>query len=158
MEIADIVSLKNTLGSEWEIVKMTEEERQALVITADENYAHARDHEHLRAQVTSILVAASFVLVGLALDNLTAEKLIYMSCILILLGILNILLVFTHTNRFKMHVDVARQAKSRLAEVSITSGVSKKFSLTALWYVLASTPVVSGLGLLAMYIIQKFYA
>lgn len=137
---------------------MTEEERQALVITADENYAHARDHEHLRAQVTSILVAACFVLVGFALDKMTAENQIYMSCILILLGILNILLVFTHTNRFKMHVDIARQAKARLAEVSITSNVSKKISLTALWYILASTPIVSGLGLLAMRIIQKCYA
>lgn len=124
---------------------------EALVLTAEENYAHARDHEYLRAQVTAILVAASFVLIGLALDKgIGGAKLIYVAIIAILIGVLNVFVVVIHNNRFDRHVSIARNAKEQIANVTVGTDVSKYLSLSTAWLLVASLPIFSGLGLFVL--------
>lgn len=128
---------------------MNESEIQALIITAEENYAHARDHEHLRAQVTAILVSAAFVLIGLAIDKLEGPMLYFVSALAIIIGLLNIELIKLHTNRFDRHVDIARQAKAKLegqsAVTSITPSIKKIGSLENVWLLVATLPVIAGI-------------
>lgn len=128
---------------------MEENEIQALTLTAEENYAHARDHEHLRAQITSILVAASFVLTGLSLDKDVLEINKYFAAALnVAIGILNIHLITIHSNRFDLHVDVARQAKKILDSNGKTKGIrptiEKRGNLKAAWILVASLPIIIG--------------
>jgi positive regulator of sigma E activity len=128
---------------------MDENTRQVLVLTAEENYAHARDHEHLRAEVTAILVAAAFVLLGLALDkDLQGATLVYVSALVVIIGVLNVMLVVIHNNRFEWHVSIARAAKDQLGSVDAVSTVTKKLNLAAAWLVVASLPIVAGVWFL----------
>ncbi|MEM7130451.1 MAG: hypothetical protein AAF702_29265 [Chloroflexota bacterium] len=93
---------------------------QLLTLTAEENYAHARDHEHLRAQITSILVAAGFILIALTFDkNLSITQLLFIVLIVFVVSAVNLRLVQLHTNRFKMHVAVADQAQEKIAEMVV---------------------------------------
>ena len=125
-----------------------ETDLQALVLIAEENYAHARDHEHLRAQVTSTLVAAAFVLIGLAIgSNLHGAKLVYVAVLSISIGLLNVVLVLIHNNRFDRHVSIARDARRRISSVEAEASVSKLFSLSAEWRLEACLPVLAGVGL-----------
>lgn len=125
-----------------------ETDLQALVLIAEENYAHARDHEHLRAQVTSTLVAAAFVLIGLAIgSNLHGAKLVYVAVLSISIGLLNVVLVLIHNNRFDRHVSIARDARRRISSVEAEASVSKLFSLSAAWLLVACLPVLAGVGL-----------
>lgn len=131
------------------MTEMSDRELAALQMIAEENYAHARDHENLRAQVTAILVAAAFVLVGLALDKgAIGVKLIFAAIFAILIGVLNIVLVFIHNNRFDMHVSVAENARKKIADLHAPREVKKKWSLYKAWLVVASLPILAGLGLL----------
>lgn len=120
-----------------------------LLLTAEENYAHARDHEHLRAQVTSILVAASFVLIGLALDNgAQANRLYFAAVAAIALSFLNIMVVVAHTNRFQRHVEIARSAKRQLQHHVVADATTPKmYSLSTLWVAIAASPGIAGLAL-----------
>jgi hypothetical protein len=121
---------------------------QAHALTAEENYAHARDHENLRAQVTSTLVAASFVVIGLALDKSADDKRLYFVAIVtILLSTLNVLVVLAHNNRFDRHVDIARLAKEKLGESDFDSPKGKLFSLSGLWIVVAASPGFAGIAI-----------
>ena len=133
---------------------MNESEIQALIITAEENYAHARDHEHLRAQVTAILVSAAFVLIGLAIDKLEGLILYFVSALAIVIGLLNIRLIKLHTNRFDRHVDIARQAKAKLegqsAVTNITPSIEKIGSLENTWLLVATLPVIAGITLVLL--------
>lgn len=131
---------------------MNDEERRlkAQEITAIENYAHARDHESLRAQVTAILVAAAFVLIGLALDKLSGTRLIYVSVAAIVIGSLNIWLVILHNNRFDRHVAIAREAKSQISVVEAGTNLRKFGNLGASWLLVAALPVMAGLALLIL--------
>ncbi len=123
-------------------------ELQVLMLAAEENYAHARDHENLRAQVTATLVAAAFVLIGLAIDKvLVGPKLVFVAGSAILIGLLNLMIVRIHNNRFDRHVSIARNARQRIAEVNIESDVPKKMSLSRAWQVVASLPIGAGIGL-----------
>jgi hypothetical protein len=62
-------------------------ELQVFMLAAEENYAHARDHESLRAQVTATLVAAAFVLIGLAIDKgVVGPKLVFVTGSAVLSG------------------------------------------------------------------------
>jgi len=133
------------------MAERSEGELEALLLTAEENYAHARDHEHLRAQVTATLVAAAFVLVGLALDKgVVGAKLVYVAVLAILIGVLNILVVVIHNNRFERHVSIARNAKRKVTTLEVGTDIPKRFSLSATWLVVASLPAVAGVGLLAI--------
>ena len=86
-----------------------------LLLTAEENYGH----EHLRAQVTSILVAASFVLIGLALDKGAQVNRLYFAAVAaIALSILNTMVVVAHTYRFQRHVEIARSVREAAASTS----------------------------------------
>jgi hypothetical protein len=125
-----------------------ERELDALRLTAEENYAHARDHESLRAQVTSMLVAAAFVLIGLAIDNVEGVKRYYVAALVILIGVLNLLVIYIHDNRFDRHVSIARNAKSKISRVEVVADVPKKLSLSAAWQLVASLPIAAGIGLL----------
>ena len=90
----------------------------AWTITAEENYAHARDREHLRAQITAILVAAAFVLIGLTLDkDGSSSTCVYVAFSAMLIGSLNIYLVKIHNNRLERHVEIARNAKSKISDL-----------------------------------------
>ena len=127
----------------------TDVDREVLILIAEENYAHARDHEHLRAQVTAILVAAAFVLIGLAIGkDLDRRELRYVAALSILIGLLNVVLVVIHNNRFDLHVSIARDARHRISAVEAETKISKRFSLSAAWQLVASLPVLAGLGLL----------
>jgi hypothetical protein len=124
-------------------------ELQVLMLAAEENYAHARDHESLRAQVTATLVAAAFVLIGLAIDKgVVGPKLVFVAGSAVLIGILNLMIVRIHNNRFDFHVSIARNARQRIAEVKIESDIPKKMSLSAAWQVVAALPIAAGIGLL----------
>ena len=125
---------------------------QAWAITAEENYSHARDHEHLRAQITAILVAAAFVLIGLAIDKQSANStLVYIAISAIAIGIINVHLVRIHNNRFDRHVEIARNAKSQIATLKeYKPTLEKKFSLSAAWIIVASLPIIAGTGLIAL--------
>jgi hypothetical protein len=128
---------------------LEENKREVLRLIAEENYAHARDHEQLRAQLTSTLVAAAFVLIGLVVGNqVHGPASIYASALVMLLGLLNIALVVIHNNRFDMHVSIARTARAQLHDVEIASGVQKRWSLSVAWLIVASFPVFAGIGLL----------
>jgi len=122
---------------------------EALILTVEENYAHARDHEHLRAQVTAILVAAAFVLIGLTIDTqLSGIRITYVAVMAILIGVLNVIVVLIHNNRFNRHVAIARYAKQQIATVEVDTDVPKFLSLAIAWVVVASLPIVAGIGLL----------
>lgn len=125
---------------------------QAWIITAEENYAHARDHEHLRAQITAILVAAAFVLIGFAIDKKsTNSTLVYVGIFSILIGVLNVYLVRIHNNRFNRHVEIARNAKSKIAVLDdFEPMLEKKYSLSNAWVIVASLPIIAGLGLIVL--------
>ena len=70
---------------------------QLLTLTAEENYAHARDHEYLRAQITSILVAASFLLIGPVLGkDFSHHQLIFVILIVFVVSALNLRLGITY--------------------------------------------------------------
>lgn len=127
----------------------------AWTITAEENYAHARDHEHLRAQITAILVAAAFVLIGLTIDkDVSSSTCVYVALFSILIGSLNIYLVKIHNNRFDRHVEIARNAKSKIADLEHFEPHTKKtYSLGNAWIIVASLPIGAGLGLF----ILKFF-
>lgn len=128
-------------------------DKQALNLIAQENYAHARDHEHLRAQITSILVAGSFVLTGLlGQDNIDLHLKVAGCIICILMGVLNFLIVLMHNNRFERHVDIARQARNQISEVKIETKIPKFGSLNTTWLVVASLPAFSGLAFLIILI------
>ena len=45
------------------------DQAQLLIEYGNEHYAHARDHEHLRGQITAILSASAFILIGIAFDH-----------------------------------------------------------------------------------------
>lgn len=130
---------------------MSEARQQALLLTAEENYAHARDHEHLRAQITSILVGASFVLLGLAVSGqIKPHAILFSSAISILIGILNVWLVILHNNRFDRHVDIARKAKHLLTgdeSLNLDSKIHKRGSISTTWTLVASLPILGGLCL-----------
>ena len=147
------------------MTKLSDAQVQALVLTAEENYAHARDHENLRAQVTSMLVAAGFVLIGLSLDkSVTGPKLQFAAVLSVVLSIVNVILVVIHGNRFDLHVQRARNAKARLLLVKSeepeskpddagpaekkSKGVEKKGSLSFWWTFVACLPGIGGLFLL----------
>lgn len=91
-----------------------------LALYAEENYAHGRDHEHLRAQVTAILTAAGFVTVGLALGQdaaMAARE--YTMVAATALSALNLWLIALHTNRFDWHVAKAREARRRMTLIAV---------------------------------------
>lgn len=96
---------------------------QALTIYATEHYGHARYHEYLRSQVTSILSASSIVLFGFAIEQLEKSPMIatFAGAVVLILGILNLVLNFLHSNRFRTHVSAA-QAALRGVEGSDASG------------------------------------
>jgi hypothetical protein len=124
-------------------------ETEVLLLTAEENYAHARDHEHLRAQVTSTLVAAAFVLVGLALNaNLSPAKLAYVAAMTLLIGILNVVVVIIHDNRAERHISIARCAKHQIANVTAEGKVRKLMNLSLVWRLIAGLPIIAAVGLL----------
>ncbi|MBB6520034.1 hypothetical protein [Pseudoteredinibacter isoporae] len=130
---------------------MNENRLQFLIITAEENYAHARDHEYLRAQITSILVAAAFVLIGLAIGNeISNEILIFISLLTISIGLINLWLNKLHTNRFKRHVEIARKAKTRIFFLRIPSKIKKSGNLYYSWQIVACLPIVGGISLLLL--------
>ena len=119
---------------------------QVLNLIAEENYAHARDHEHLRAQITSILLAGCFVLIGLlGQDSIDQYLKITGFIICTLMGVLNFLIVLMHNNRIERHIDVARQARNQISEVIIETKISKFGSLNQTWLVVALIPSLSGL-------------
>lgn len=91
---------------------MRDQQCQALLAYAEENYAHARDHEHLRAQVTSILSAGSTVLFGFGLERLgtSSQTALLTGAVVAVLGLLNLRLNFLHNNRFEAHVAAANAA------------------------------------------------
>jgi hypothetical protein len=124
-------------------------EFHALLLTAEENYAHARDHEMLRAQITTILVSAAFVLIGLGLDKLEGTKLVFIALVVILIGALNLWIVCIHNNRFDRHVSIAREAKKQIADVTVQAGVAKRHSLALAWSLVACLPIIAGVTLLA---------
>jgi hypothetical protein len=65
---------------------MTKDE--VLIQYMNEHYAHARDHEALRGQITSILCAAAFVLIGLVLEKeVPGRVLVAVGIVTIILGI-----------------------------------------------------------------------
>lgn len=127
---------------------------QALTILAEENYAHARDHEHLRGQVTSILVAASFVLIGTSIRDLSGPAAIVVAFLSISIGVLNIWVVLIHNNRFDNHVESARDARSQISDVGTTTKSEKLGSLSGVWLCIAGLPVLGGLGILLLQLVE----
>lgn len=123
-------------------------ELEALIIIAEENYAHARDHEHLRAQVTSTLVGAAFILIGLGISKDGAGKVTFVAIFSILIGLLNVMLVFIHNNRFDRHVSIARNARRMIATVEAGTDLPRRLSLSTAWLMVASLPVFAGVVLL----------
>lgn len=122
-----------------------------LTLIAEENYAHARDHEQLRAQVTSMLVGAAFVSISVAIDKAWNDsRLLYVAIAVILIGLLNVVVVVVHNNRFDRHVSVARIARTQISSVAIDSPIPKLLSLAALWVIVASLPIIAGCALLFM--------
>ncbi len=125
---------------------------EALKIVAEENYAHARDHEQLRAQVTALLVAAAFVLIGLAIDKatdpLTSRSVAGMA---LMIGILNVLVVVIHNNRFDRHVEIARHARREIYPLDdFNPKRGKLLSLSTAWIAVATLPIVGGFVLLVL--------
>lgn len=128
-------------------------DEQVLILIAEENYAHARDHEHLRAQITSILVAGSFVLIGLlGQDNIDQHLKIAGCVICIIMGVLNFLIVLMHNNRFERHVDIARQARKQISDVKIETQIQKIGSLDKTWLAVACLPAFFGIYFLLIII------
>lgn len=120
--------------------------KQALNSIAQENYAHARDHEHLSKRITSILVAGSFVLLGLlGQDNINQHLKITGCFVCILLGVLNFLIVLMHNNRFEW------QARNQISEVKIDTKIQKFGSLNVSWLIVASIPTLLGLIFLILF-------
>ena len=134
---------------------LVEARLQALILIAEENYAHARDHENLRAQVTATLVAASFVLIGLTLDKeLTGLRLTYVGLFSVLIGVLNVVLVLIHNNRFERHVSIARDARRKIYNVEAVTTIPKFLSLSRAWLTVASLPAWAGAALVIVQTIR----
>jgi hypothetical protein len=126
----------------------TNAEMQVLALLAEEHYAHARDHEHLRAEVTTILVAAAFVLIGLAVDkSACGARLYYVALLSVLIGVLNLCVAAVHESRFKRHVKAAREARSQIAIVDIRLEEDKFLDLGIAWLFVAALPIFAGPGL-----------
>lgn len=125
---------------------------EALKIVAEENYAHARDHEQLRAQVTALLVAAAFVLIGLAYaKDAEATTIRYAAGMAISIGVLNVGAVLIHNNRFDRHVQIARNARNLIFQLEdFKPSLEKRGSLSAVWVAIAALPIFGGCVLLAV--------
>lgn len=122
---------------------------EVLKLIAEENFAHARDHEMLRAQVTSTLVAAAFVAIGLAIDkNVTGQVLTFVGVGAIVIGLLNVIVVAVHNNRFDRHVSIARIARGQIDSVEVDTNIPKLLNLSYLWMLVACLPIFAGIGLL----------
>ncbi len=126
---------------------------QYLTTITEEHYAHARDHEHLRAQITSILVAATFLLIGFAIEaNVGSKAKVFISAAATVLSVINVLVVLMHNNRFKRHVDMGDDGMAKiLGLVEGDDSVSlpetdrkKRGSLAATWVVVAALPMIAG--------------
>lgn len=135
---------------------MSDQKIQMLLAYANEHYAHARDHEHLRSQVTAILSAASMVLVGLGLEKLDASspQIAVIGLIVIGLGALNLRLNFLHKNRFDAHVAAARASMEALeggAECIKNSRKAfdavKRGGLSKTWNMLPVAMILLGLAM-----------
>ena len=87
-----------------------------LTTYAQEHYAHARDHEHLRAQITTILVAGAFVFIGLGVEkDLEWWKILLP---VFVLTMVNWRVVSMHNNRFKRHVEMGHYAMKQMRILS----------------------------------------
>jgi hypothetical protein len=81
---------------------------EVLIEYMNEHYAHGRDHEHLRSEITTILCAAAFLLIGLVLEKSNNGIIIgAVGAAVFVLGMLNFAINRIHQNRFRAHVAVA---------------------------------------------------
>ncbi|MBO9408816.1 hypothetical protein J7399_15375 [Shimia sp. R9_1] len=139
---------------------MAENRTEALLAYANEHYAHARDHEHLRSQVTAILSAGSIVLLSVAIDKFRTDSLltIIASIMVVLLGALNLRLNILHSNRFRAHVNAAQKALKGVEGTSDKDTITiaacrsvfeeaKKGSLSSTWNLLPWLLMILGLCL-----------
>jgi hypothetical protein len=141
---------------------------EVLLAYMNEHYAHARDHEDLRGQITSILCAAAFVLIGFAGTG-TGKPVVLLAAGLIAaaLGLLNLQLNGLHESRFDSHTRVARAIRDdferRLWVVGVAairpSEARKEFKkrgdLSATWDRVPMLVIASGV-LLAVYAILQW--
>jgi len=101
--------------------------------------------------VTAALVSASFVLLGLVLDQgVAGPKRIFTAVLIILIGVLNLAVVRLHYNRFDMHAAIARAARDMVAQVTIDGRTEKRGYRWLGWLVVAGLAVVAGIGLLVL--------
>lgn len=134
-----------------------------LIEYMTEHYAHARDHEHLLAQITSILSAASSVLIGLAVDGFPHTLVLGgMGLLVVLISVLNLRLNWLHRNRADAHMEAAGairddfETRLWIAEKhNAPSTFRKKFDdvktgrLTSTWNMVPLLFGVAGAALLA---------
>ena len=144
-----------------------------LGLYAEEHYAHARDHEYLRAEITAILAAAAFVVIGFA-TNLTGELRSVAAVLAIVISLLNTWLIWLHNNRFDMHVSIAQQARWRMTmlalgedwkgrkrqsedpcEISPEAGKKKQGNLGFSWMAVSLLPSVAGAYLLILPLMEN---
>jgi Tryptophan-associated transmembrane protein (Trp_oprn_chp) len=122
-------------------------QEEVLIEYMNEHYAHARDHEALRAQITSILCAAAFVLIGLAISKDAPAGWVraVVGIVVIALGGMNIWINWLHNNRFDAHVAAADKILEDLGNKDQINAARSKFkqikkgSLSATWY---SVPIL----------------
>ena len=133
-----------------------------LTIYLNEHYAHARDHENLRAQVSSILSASSIFLMGiLSVRDAPARHILAASGLVCILSLLNLVMNWLHSNRAKAHIDTAGEIRehvenamwpqSNLTAASVyrtNFKTRKKGSLTIFWYALPT--IIFGSGILML--------
>ena len=88
------------------------------------------------------------MLIGLAMGkDVTELRLTYASILVVVIGLLNVVLVVIHNNRFDMHVSIARAARQKLSDVEVSSQIQKRWSLSTAWLIVASLPILAGVGL-----------
>ncbi|WP_461427938.1 hypothetical protein [Gymnodinialimonas sp.] len=112
---------------------MKPETRELLLASANEHFAHGRDHEHLRGQITAIISGAAGVLLGLALDEGNRTDLFLPTCAdrdpdfsivyvsAIALCLLNVRLIALHNRLFDAHTRTANFIMRRLENSKETS-------------------------------------
>lgn len=128
-----------------------------LIEYMNEHYAHAPDHEHLRSQITSVLCASAFVVIGISLEKLAGIRLGVAGIIVLSMGVLNLILNDLHNNRAEAHIKTARSVRDHLLASSATATSSttptfedifaetKKGNLSATWQVLPAIVALVGL-------------
>jgi len=102
-----------------------------LVQYMNEHYNHARNHESLRGQITSILCGVAFVIIGFGLGkDVGGIAIVGLGIAAFCLGLLNYQVNELHNNRFDAHAQAAgfirEELEKRLLQTEPQNSITTK--------------------------------